>query len=55
MFCDKCNCRLYKNGKTKNGVQKYICSNCRNTIFETTGTIIQKNSKLSFEIWSNVM
>ena len=25
MFCEKCGCRLYRNWKTKNGIQQYIC------------------------------
>ena len=54
MFCEKCGCKLYKNGKTKNGIQKYICSSCKATLSETTNTIIC-HSKLSFEIWSNVI
>lgn len=54
MFCEKCGCKLYKNGKTKNGIQKYICSGCKTTLSETTNTIIC-HSKLSFEIWSNVI
>lgn len=36
--CEKCGSKLYKNGKTKNGVQKYICSFCKHTLSETTGT-----------------
>lgn len=54
LVCKKCGCKFYKNGKTKTGVQKYICSGCKNTISETTDTIIHY-SKLSFEIWSNVI
>ena len=54
LFCEKCGCKFHKNGKTKNGVQKYICPECRNTISETTNTIIH-HSKLSFEVWSNVI
>ena len=54
MFCEKCGCKLHKNGKTKNGVQKYICSNCKATLSETTNTIIC-HSKLSFEIWRNII
>ena len=54
LFCDKCGCRFYKNGKTKAGVQKYICSGCKNTISETTNTTIC-HSKLSFDVWSNVI
>lgn len=54
LLCDKCGCRLYKNGKTKNGVQKYICSECKYTFSETTNTTIY-HSKLSFEVWSNVI
>lgn len=52
--CNKCGCILYKNGKTKNGVQKYICSGCKLTSSETTNTIVC-HSKLPFEIWSNVI
>lgn len=54
LICDKCGCKLYRNGKTKNGVQKYICSCCRKTISETTGTIIC-HSRLSFDVWKNVI
>lgn len=54
MFCEKCGCILHKNGKTKNGIQKYICSGCKTTLSETTNTIIC-HSKLSFEIWSNII
>lgn len=54
LYCDKCGCKLSKNGKTKNGVQKYICSSCGNTCSETSYTIIYR-SKLSFEIWSNII
>lgn len=54
LFCEKCECKFYKNGKTKNGVQKYICPGCKNTISETTNTIIHY-SKLPFEVWSNVI
>ncbi len=53
-FCKKCGCKLHKNGKTKNGIQKYICCGCKMTLSETTGTVIC-HSKLSFEIWSNVI
>ena len=54
LFCEKCGCKFNKNGKTKNGIQKYICPGCKNTISETSNTIIY-HSKLSFEIWSNVI
>lgn len=54
LICRKCGCILYKDGKTKNGVQKYICSGCKNTISETTNTIIH-HSKLTFDIWSNII
>lgn len=54
LFCKKCGCKFYKNGKTKTGVQKYICPGCKNTISETTDTIIHF-SKLPFEVWSNVI
>lgn len=54
LFCDKCGSIFNKNGKTKNGVQKYICPGCKTTCSETTDTIIH-HSKLSFEIWSNVI
>ena len=53
-YCDKCGCILHKNGKTKNGVQKYICSGCKLTSSETTNTIVC-HSKLSFEKWGNVI
>lgn len=54
LFCDKCGCKLHKNGKTKNGLQKYICSGCKACSSETSNTIIC-HSKLSFEIWKNVI
>ena len=56
MSCEKCGCKINKNGKTKNGVQKYICSNkkCKNTLSETTNTTTY-HSKLSFNVWSNVI
>jgi transposase-like protein len=54
LFCKHCGCKYNKNGKTKSGVQKYICSGCKTTISETTNTIIY-HSKLSFEIWSNII
>ena len=47
LFCEKCGCKFYKNGKTKTGIQKYICPGCKNTVSETTNTIIYC-SKLSF-------
>lgn len=53
-YCSKCGCLLYKNGKTKNEIQKYICSGCKSTSSETTDTIIC-HSKLSFEVWSDVI
>ena len=53
-YCAKCSCLLHKNGKTKNGIQKYICSGCKSTSSETTDTIIY-HSKLPFEIWSDVI
>ena len=54
LFCNVCGCKLRKNGKTKNGIQKYICSGCNCTSSETTNTIIY-HSKLSFDIWSKVI
>lgn len=54
LFCEKCGCILQKNGKTKCSVQKYICSGCKATSSETTNTTIY-HSKLSFNIWSNVI
>lgn len=50
-FCNECGCLLHKNGKTKNKIQKYVCSGCKKTYSET---IIYK-SKLSFEVWKNVI
>lgn len=54
IFCENCGCKLHKNGRTKNGIQKYICSSCSTTLSETSNTIIC-HSKLSFEIWKNVI
>ena len=54
LFCEKCGSKLYKNGRTKSGIQKYICSGCKTTLSETTNTVIC-HSKLPFEIWSNVI
>lgn len=54
LYCECCKSKLYKNGKTKNGVQKYICSNCKKTSSERTGTV-SFGSNLSFEIWKNVI
>lgn len=54
ILCKHCNVRMNKNGKTKNGVQKYICSNCHYTCSETTNTIVA-HSHLSFDVWSNVI
>ena len=54
MYCNKCGCKFHKNGKTKNGVQKYVCSGCKSTISETTNTVIY-HSKLSFEVWRNII
>ena len=45
---------MNKNGKTKNGVQKYICKKCKYTCSETTDTIVS-HSHLSFDVWSNVI
>lgn len=53
-YCEKCGSLLHKNGKTKTGIQKYICSSCRTTSSETTNTIIC-HSKLPFEVWSNII
>ena len=53
-YCKKCGCLLHRNGKTKTGIQKYICSSCKATSSETTDTIIC-HSKLPFEIWSNII
>lgn len=52
--CNKCGYILHRNGKTKNGVRKYICSGCKLTSSETTNTVVC-HSKLSFEIWRNVI
>lgn len=54
LICSKCGNKLYRNGKTKNGTQKYICSKCKNTLCETTNTIIY-HSKLTFDIWKSVI
>lgn len=54
LFCKDCGGKFQKNGKTKSGVQKYICPDCKKTISETTNTIIY-HSKLSFEVWGNII
>ena len=54
LYCKKCGCKLHRNGKTKTGIQKYIYSGCKLTPSETTDTIVC-HSKLSFEIWSNII
>ena len=53
-ICKKCKVKMNKNGKTKNGVQKYICKHCGYTCSETTDTIVS-HSHLSFDVWSNVI
>ena len=53
-ICKKCKVKMNKNGKTKNGVQKYICKHCSYTCSETTDTIVS-HSHLSFDVWSNVI
>lgn len=52
--CDKCGFKLSKNGKTKNGIQKYICPFCNKTYTETTNSVIY-HSKLPFTIWAKVI
>lgn len=54
VFCKQCNIKMNKNGKTKNGIQKYICKSCNHTCSETTDTIIM-HSHLSFDVWSNII
>lgn len=54
LFCKHCGCKIYKNGKTKNAVQKYICSGCKKTFSETTNTVTY-HSKITFDIWKNVI
>ena len=54
VICKFCNIKMNKNGKTKNGVQKYICKKCKYTCSETTDTIVS-HSHLSFDVWSNVI
>ena len=53
-ICKNCKVKMNKNGKTKNGVQKYICKHCSHTCSETTDTIVS-HSHLSFDVWSNVI
>ena len=36
------------------GIQKYKCPGCSNTCCETIGTVVY-HSKLSFEVWKNVI
>ena len=54
--CPCCKSRMNKNGHTKPGVQKYMCSNleCKFTLSETTGTVTYC-SKKPFEVWKNVI
>lgn len=54
VICKNCKIKMNKNGKTKNGVQKYICRNCKYTCSATTDTIVA-HSHLSFDIWSNII
>ena len=54
VVCKHCNIKMSKNGKTKNGIQKYICSNCKHTCSATTDTVVA-HSHLSFDVWSNVI
>lgn len=54
IICKHCNIGMCKNGKAKNGVQKYICSSFNYTCSETTDTIVSP-SHLSFDVWSNVI
>jgi len=54
LYCPNCNTKLYRNGKTKTGVQKYICKDCKTTISETTGTVLY-HSKKTFDIWKEVI
>lgn len=54
IVCKHCNVKMNKNGKTPNGVQKYICKICKLTCSETTNTIVA-HSHLSFYVWSNVI
>jgi len=54
MICKNCKVKMNKNGKTKNGVQKYICKHCKHTCSETTDTIVS-HSHLSFDVWSNII
>jgi len=54
VICKHCNNKMSKNGRTKNGIQKYICSICKHTCSETSDTIVS-HSHLSFDIWSNVI
>ena len=45
---------MCKNGKTKNGVQKYICSSFNYTCSETTDTKVTP-IHLSFYVWINLI
>lgn len=54
LYCEHCGCILYRNGKTKSGIQKYICSGCKKTSSERTGTV-SCGSNLPFEVWKNVI
>ena len=54
LICKNCKEKMNKNGKNKNGVQKYICKHYGHTCCETTDTIVS-HSHLSFDVWSNVI
>ncbi len=49
--CERCGSyHILKNGKTKQGVQKYICKDCKKTLSNTTGKIIHY-SKHAYSKW----
>jgi transposase-like protein len=52
--CPNCNSVMAKNGHTKVGIQKYICSSCKETATETTG-MVSYCSKKTFSIWKEVV
>lgn len=52
--CEICGYTMYKNSKTRNGVQKYICNKCKHASSQTTNTITY-NSKLPFDVWKNII
>lgn len=51
LFCPDCgSIHISKNGKRKNGVQKFICAECKKCFSPTTNTVMHY-SKKSYKMW----